>query len=231
MSLRVWSLMIGAVLQVAVPAFAAGAVETEDADSVLVVEETPRWLYWVDLGANFAGKVNVDLPVGLNVDSEVELDPGVRVDLGAGYRPLPWMRVGIETGYVWNSMGSVLGYGAADGQFTQVPIQAVAAIDRPLWGPLGFSVGGGAGGVWTRADSGATPLWRRVGSDRFVAGYQGFASLTYAIGRGMQVGLHYRLAVVDRLDWDLEYWGGAIQTTGTDAVVNHGIGVVFRADF
>jgi hypothetical protein len=45
------------------------------------------------------------------------------------------------------------------------------------------------------------------------------------------VGLHYRLAVVDRLDWDLEYWGGAIQTTGTDAVVNHGIGVVFRADF
>jgi opacity protein-like surface antigen len=231
MSLRVWSLIVGLAFHAAVPSVVEGAVEQDEVASVVVAEETPRWLYWVDLGANFTGKLDLELPVGLNVDPEVSLNPGVRIDLGAGYRPLPWLRVGVETGYVWNSMESVLGYDAEDGQFSQVPIQALVAIDRPLWGPLGFTVGAGAGGVYTRADSGSTPLWRRVGSDQFVAGYQGFAGLTYALGRRMEVGLHYRLAVTDQLDWDLEYWGGGIQTTRTEAVLNHGISVLFRADF
>lgn len=232
MRVRLWSLTVGLVLCGAAPSlFGDEAGPDDSAAAAVAMEETSRWLYWVDLGANFAGGTDLDLPIGLNVDPEVSFDPGVRIDAGAGYRPLPWLRVGVETGYVWNSMQSVLGFDSEDGELSQVPIQAVVAVDRPLWGPLGFTVGGGAGGIWTRADSGPTPLWRRVGSDRFVAGYQGFAGLTYVIGRKMQVGLHYRLAVTDRLDWDLEYWGGGVQTTQAGAVMNHGISVLFRADF
>jgi hypothetical protein len=203
-----------------------------------------RWTYWVDLGANFVGSTAVDAPFAQDDRYEVELHPGVRMDAGIGYRPTPWLRLGLETGYVWNEMQSLLGFDELDGEITQVPVQGIVAIDHRLWGPLSVTLGAGVGGVYTRSSSGNVLreiegedgpvldlLWREVGSNQFVVGYQGFAALTYRLGRGTHLGLQYRFFATDRLDWDLEYWNGAVQTAQTDPILNHGITAFFRADF
>jgi len=221
-------------------------------DAALGADEGPltsaprqdRWTYWVDLGANFVGTTDVDAPFAQDDQYEVELYPGVRMDLGIGYRPVSWLRVGLETGYVWNEMKSLLGFSELDGEISQVPVQGVVAIDRDLWGPLSMTIGAGAGGVYTRSTSGnvlwevdvggepvSTVLWRDVGGNQFVAGYQGFAGLTYRLGRGAHLGVQYRMSVTERLDWTLEYWNGGKQNAQTDRILNHGVTAFFRADF
>jgi len=221
-----------------------GATLGAGEDQLAPTARQDRWTYWVDLGANFVGPTEVDAPLAQNDQYEVELYPGVRMDLGIGYRPVSWLRVGFETGYVWNEMQSLLGFTELDGEISQVPVQGVVAIDQSLWGPLSLTIGAGAGGVYTRSSSGnvlweidagggpvSTLLWREVGSNQFVAGYQGFAGLTYRLGRGAHLGLQYRISVTEPLDWTMEYWNGGKQEAQTDRILNHGITAFFRADF
>jgi opacity protein-like surface antigen len=212
---------------------AAGASMARAASEAPVAAAAPpeRWTYWVDLGANFAGTTAVDSPTAFEGVREVRFDAGVRMDLGIGYRPVPWIRCGLETGYVWNPMSALLGYEQTDGELSQVPVQGLMAVESRLWGPLGGWLGGGVGGVYARTTSGWTPAWQSLGNNQFVAGYQGFAGLAYQLGRRSHLGLQYRFAVTDRLDWDIELSSGGIQEARTDPVMNHGITVFFRAEF
>jgi opacity protein-like surface antigen len=238
---RAWTTRLLAVLLLAL---SIDAVLGAGASPPTASPRQDRWTYWVDLGANFVGTTDVDAPFAQDDRYEVELKPGARIDLGIGYRPVPWLRVGFESGYAWNEMQSLLGFDELDGEITQVPVQGIVAIDHGLWGPLSFTIGAGAGGVYTRSSSGnvlreiderGEPvldlLWRDVGSNQFVAGYQGYAAITYELSRGTHLGLHYRIFGTERLDWTLEYWNGAVQTAQTDRIINHGVTAFFRADF
>ena len=77
-------------------------------------------------------------------------NPGIRLDLEPGYDLFPWLRLGAEASFLYNSLDSVqynnlILHGA--GGFYQVPLMGTVRGTWPTEGPIRGHAVGGFGGV------------------------------------------------------------------------------------
>jgi len=96
---------------------------------------------------------------------KITYQPGIRFDLEPFYNVTEWFAVGVETGFIYNTVHSISESGLSEGEpysatayngdssvgnaaLYQVPILANVRFQFPTEGPFRGYFGGGVGGVW-----------------------------------------------------------------------------------
>ncbi len=130
-----------------------GLCETLSSLSAEVEQGPARGFYFsANAGASWVQDLSFSGdPLGTG---KLKFDPGVRLDLGGGYRFSDSLAAGIETGLVANGARTV----GSDEEFNsltlfQVPILATLKYQIPLRSRFRPYLGAGAGGVYTELDN------------------------------------------------------------------------------
>jgi opacity protein-like surface antigen len=201
-------------------------------------EFAERWNVRLDMGGvvpedatltEFGGPVSGDT---------LKLNPGFQLDVAMGYRILPWLEVGPEFGFTFNTIDSVGGWSYPDSSFGQILMMANVRIEYPPQSRLAPYVGAGIGGVASFMTFGATDYYSYyhyyepdgTGTD-FVLGYQVFAGLRYRMAEQWNLGIQYRYLVTGDQHWNVDWWNGAEFGISTDGLRMHSICLVFSGDF
>lgn len=161
-----------------------------------------------------------------------EIDPGVALGLGAGYRFSPWLRVDVTVDHRTGSNTTLFSGGPAPGARGTVDLSATAALanlylDLGAWSGFTPYVGAGIGYAWTALDgyavtgcpapclSGGVDLTApALSTDRSVGdvAYALMAGVSVDAGRSLSVDLGYRYLS----------FGGARLGDGTGATIETG---------
>ncbi|HWQ92380.1 MAG TPA: outer membrane beta-barrel protein [Clostridia bacterium] len=169
--------------------------------------------------------------------SEIEFDPGFRLDAGFGYLLREGAVVGykrakavfdiaveLDAGFIYNEAKSI-GGSDLDGTGTtldlyQIPLMANAIFSFPITERLRVSTGGGVGGVvmLMHADSLASSASTE---EELVFGYQALANVSYGFTDNFSAGLSYRFLGTSNAEF-----GGDLQFSG-DSVMTHFLGLSF----
>lgn len=128
-------------------------------------------------------------------NSEINLEPGIRVGVRAGYGLTDWLAAEVETGVSANAIESVSGAIVSEGSLTSVPLLLNARLHVPDHERFSPYVGAGFG-VATTVLTGEEII---IGGTSFdgttadgVFAYQAFAGVDFAINDHMSVGVEYR---------------------------------------
>lgn len=132
---------------------------------------------------------------GLLPNSEITLEPGIRVGVRAGYGLTDWLAAEVETGVSANSIESVSGAIVAEGSLASVPLLLNARLHVPDNERFSPYVGAGFGLATTMLTGeeiiiGGTSF-DGVTADAVFA-YQLFAGMDFALNDHMSLGLEYR---------------------------------------
>lgn len=128
-------------------------------------------------------------------NSEISLEPGIRVGVRAGYGLTDWLAAEVETGVSANSVESVSGAIVAEGSLASVPLLLNARLHVPDHERFSPYIGAGFGLATTMltADDiiiGGTSFNGTTADAVFA--YQGFAGVDFAINNHMSIGAEYR---------------------------------------
>jgi opacity protein-like surface antigen len=195
------------------------------------------------IGADAGGVITPDTRVkgflgGVDPNTKVRLDPGVRFGFVGGYKLTDWFSVEAETGVYANNIKSITGADIrGDATLANIPFLLNARFEIPHGRcPITPYLGGGAGGSASvlsfdhHIDFNGERLH---GSDAApVFAYQAFAGLRYAINDRMGLGVEYHYFATTGPTWSADHTGGApsdhISFLGTQ---NHAISVAFDYRF
>jgi len=149
------------------------------------------------VGATEAEDVELKSYFGQTIapNSQITLDPGVRVGLHFGYELLDFLAAEAETGFSVNQLDTVTGANDADGYLSQVPLLINAKLHLPVDYPVSPYAGAGFGFSSTifTADNlniGGT-VYDGTSAD-VVFAYQFFAGIDIKVAEHMSVGAEYR---------------------------------------
>ena len=216
--------------------FNSAVISCALAQSAAAVDfSTVRPHAFVDLGANWVEDIKVRSIGGLGTgDTRLELDPGVRLSLGAGADFNRYLSLGVESGATFNEFDRVrgpAGTASFDGDLWQVPILGTLTLGYPNssnWVPF---IGGGAGAAYSvlRADRfsiGGLGSGADTSGDSFDFAYEGYGGLKYTYNERLSVGVLYKFFAIDSPEWDFD---------GTHArakdVHNHSVSLVLGYRF
>ncbi len=164
---------------------------------------------------------------------DVELDPGVRVNVAWGYNFNEYISAGLETGFIYNKVDEVNGAGSFDASLSHVPLlaQFLVRYDKPdcNWIPYGGVAAGGDASTLS-LDHVRAPNGSLVDGDDtdVVFAWQLFAGLRYRLNPTMSIGGGYKFYSASGATWDVSRAAGDIET-GTARV--HSVGVDFTLTF
>ncbi len=182
-----------------------GLCETLSSLSAEVEQGPARGFYFsANAGASWVQDLSFSGdPLGTG---KLKFDPGVRLDLGGGYRFSDSLAAGIETGLVANGARTV----GSDEEFNsltlfQVPILATLKYQIPLRSRFRPYLGAGAGGVYTELDN-LDVLGTVNNASDFTFGYEGFAGVLYQISPRIDLGLEYKF--MGTTDHSFQHVGG-----------------------
>jgi OOP family OmpA-OmpF porin len=163
--------------------------------------EQNRFYLKGDVGGTSAKDVSLRDFFGqpITANSEIELDPGIRFSVHAGYGITDWLAAEIETGVMANDIDSITGAVEADGSLANVPLLLNGKLHLPERYRISPYVGGGfglsstilSGDNITIAHPGGTTTLDGTTTD-VVFAYQGFAGVRFAINDDMGISLEYR---------------------------------------
>ena len=125
-------------------------------------------------------------------------NPGIRLDLEPGYDLFPWLRLGGEASFLYNSLDSVqynnlILHGA--GGFYQVPLMATVRGTWPTEGPIRGHAVGGFGGVCDILTVG-NEVARQVGRSSYYS---------YTWNYVFEVGAGVSFKIMSDMDLELDY--------------------------
>ena len=162
-----------------------------------------------DIGVAVADRVevrNVNSPglfSGATPGVKLDLDPGVRFGIAGGFNFNPFLGAEIETGFIYNSIKSVIGPGGSvpvDGSLSHVPIMAniVLRYDQPNSPFVPYGGGGAGGDLSIFSDNAADDS-----DTKFNFAWQAFAGVRYKLNETMSLGFAYKYYWVDDTSFDL----------------------------
>jgi len=168
-------------------------------------------------------------------NSEISLDPGIRVGVRAGYGLTDWLAAEVETGVTANGIDSITGATVADGSLATVPLLLNARLHIPDNSRFSPYAGAGFGLASTilTADKiviGGTSLDGATADAVFA--YQAFAGVDFAINDRMSLGFEYRYFHAEKSNMSADITVG----TPTDrvkigAIQTHAVSVAFKLRF
>jgi len=162
----------------------------------------------------------------------MKLSPGFQMDFAFNYKLTPWLAIGPELGFLYNSVNSFGDFSYHDTYLFQMPIMANITLEYPMAGRLVPYVGAGIGGVATALTFGEDYYWGPdgIGTD-FTLGFQAFAGLNYRFNPSTSLGVMYRFLYTDSEDWDVEWWTGYHFHVAVDPIQVHSICLVLSCRF
>lgn len=150
-----------------------------------------------DIGGTSASDVKLKEFFGqpIAANSEISLDPGVRVGIRGGYGVTDWLAAEIETGVSANDIDTITGATQAEGSIANVPLLLNLRLQVPEKNRISPYVGAGFG-LSSTVLSGEDII---IGGTRYdgttadaVFAWQGFAGLRFAINDQMGLSVEYR---------------------------------------
>ncbi len=215
----------------------AGVLPLETARAA---EYFPRWVARFDMGGTIPLDANVTEFGGPMGDGKFKLDPGFQMDLALGYRPTPWLEVGPELGFTFNSVNSVGGWSYPDSMLGQILMMANVRLEYPPKSRLAPFVGAGIGGAASFLTFGGDynnydyyyGYYEPAGSGSdFSMAYQVFAGVRYRMSDKWNVGVQYRYIWTDPQHWNVDWWNGSGFGISIDSLRMHSICLVFTGEF
>jgi len=199
-------------------------------DEPIFVE--PRWELRLDMGGTIPRDATLNCFGEPLTGQLLKLSPGFQMDLGFSYKLTPWLAVGPELGFLYNSVNSFGDFSYPDTSLFQMPIMANLTLEPPTQGRLVPYLGGGVGGVASILTFGEDYYWGPdgTGSD-FVFGFQIFAGLNYRLSPSSHIGVMYRFLYTDNQDWNVEWWTGYRLHVAADSIQVHSICLVLSHRF
>lgn len=205
--------------------------------AITVTAEQNRFYLRADVGGTSTKDVELREFFGqaLVPNSEIKLDPGIRVGVRAGYGLTDWLAAEVETGVTANSIDSITGAAQAEGSLASVPLLLNARLHVPDNSRFSPYAGAGFGLATTllSADKiviGGTALDGSTADAVFA--YQAFAGVDFAINDRMSLGLEYRYFHAEKSNMTADITVG----TPTDrvklgSIQTHAVSVAFKLRF
>jgi opacity protein-like surface antigen len=199
-------------------------------------EPFSRWVAHIDMGGIIPEDADLTEFGGPVSGEAMKLDPGFQFDLSGGYRVTPWLELGPELGFTFNSVDSIGGWSYPNTTLGQILMMANVRLEYPPQSRLAPFLGAGIGGVASFLTfGGASDYYYYYGPDGtgadFSLGFQAFAGLRYRFSDKWILGLEYRYLLTDSQRWDVEWWNGGGFTVGVDSIRMHSICLVFSGEF
>lgn len=215
--------------------FAATISATLLASSALAQEN--RFYLRADVGGTSTRDVELREFFGqaLVPNSQISLDPGIRVGVRAGYGLTDWLAAEVETGVTANGIDSITGATVADGSLASVPLLLNARLHVPDNSRFSPYVGAGFGLATTllTADKiviGGTSLDGSTAAAVFA--YQAFAGVDFAINDRMSLGLEYRYFHAEKSNMTADLTVGTpSDRVKLGAIQTHAVSVAFKFRF
>ncbi len=204
-------------------------------------EPSDRWTARLDLGGTIPADADLKELGGPVSGEKFKLDPGFQFDLSGGYRITPWLEVGPELGFTFNSVDSIGGWSYHDTMLGQILMMANVRLEYPVKTRLAPFVGAGIGGsasflTFGGGSSGNSYYYYYdyepdgTGSD-FSMAFQLFGGVRYRVAEKWNLGLEYRYLLTDAQRWDVDWRNGFDFTVGIGALRMHSICLVFSGEF
>ena len=165
---------------------------------------------------------------------KVKFDTGFRVSVGGGYNFNEYIGVGLETGFIYNSVDMLKGSGGSssdiDSSLSHIPLMANVTLryDKPdcKWVPyLGFGAGADVSILTADSLDGVDVDYRE--SD-VVFAWQAFAGVRYKITPSISIGAGYKYYRAESASWDAD---GVSDTIKFGAAGSHNIVATFNWSF
>ena len=200
-------------------------------------EDFPRWTGRFDMGGTIPEDATLTEFGGPVSGEKLKLDPGFQFDFSFGYRPTPWLEVGPELGFTFNSVDAVGHWSYPNTTLGQILMMANVRLEYPPRARLAPFIGAGVGGVasFLSFGGGYDSYYYYyepdgTGSD-FSLGFQAFGGLRYRVAENWDLGLEYRYLLTDKQHWDVEWWNGGSFGVTVDSIRMHSICLVFSGQF
>ena len=168
-------------------------------------------------------------------NTEIELDPGIRFGIRAGYGLTDWLSAEVETGVTANRIKSITGALEAEGALANVPLLLNARLHLPDSSRVSPYIGAGFGLANTvltgdNITIGGTTLNGTTADAVFA--YQVFAGLDFALNDRMSIGAEYRFfhAEPSNMTADLTV-GTPTDRVKLGRVETHAVSVAFKFRF
>ena len=206
--------------------------------SARAAEPFGRWTGRLDMGGTIPEEADLT-ELGRPVSGEkFKLDPGFQFDMSGGYRPTPWLEVGPEFGFTFNSVDSIGGWSYPDTTLGQILLMANVRLEYPVKSRIAPFIGAGIGGVASFLTFGDHSDYYYyyghepdgTGSD-FSLAFQLFGGVRYRVEGKWNLGLEYRYLVTDPQRWNVDWWNGSDFTVSIDSLRMHSICLVFSGEF
>jgi opacity protein-like surface antigen len=203
-------------------------------------EYFPRWVGRLDMGGTIPLDANITEFGGPMGDGKFKLSPGFQMDLALGWRATPWLELGPELGFTFNSVDSIGGWSYPDTTLGQILMMANVRLEYPPKSRLAPFVGAGIGGAASFLTFGGgynhydyyygyyDPAG--TGSD-FSLAFQFFAGVRYRVTEGWNLGVQYRYLCTDPQHWNVDWWNGSGFGIGIDSLRMHSVCLVFTGEF
>jgi opacity protein-like surface antigen len=195
-----------------------------------------RWYLKVAGGGNVTMDTELKEFFGEDTSgAEIEFDPGIRFDFGAGYNITDWFAAEVETGIIANDIDSIRGANRVDAIFSNVPIMGNIKFQLPKNYRVSPYVGAGAGVSFSILDSdeidfGSTSMHGSE-SDAVFA-WQAFGGIRFRLNDAMGLSIEYKYFWADDAEWEAEFSEGTFgDTSAFGRIETHSLSIVFDWTF
>ena len=195
------------------------------AGSYALADDTGLY-FGADLGPALTDDPKLKEFPGAGSGGDVELDAGVRLSLGAGYRFNHWFRAGGETGFIIHSLDG------ADASLSYVPFLTNVEFCLTNKSRVVPFIGGGPGFAITTISfdddnlSGGTTVDGSASDAAFA--WQIYGGLRYQLNENMSLGAVYKYFDVQSSTWEVDDTPADIRFGRTHT---HSFSVSFSMDF
>ncbi len=169
-----------------------------------------------DVGGNLTQDIDVKEFLGATLSgAKIELDPGFRGGLGAGYQFVDWASAEVELGFMGNYIKNMTGATHIhDAMIGNVPFLVNGKLQLPMGRcPVTPYIGAGVGFSETFFDIDVLEFRDAIGNIYGISGsdsdavfaWQAFAGLRYALNERMGLGVEYRYFQAESPSWQAEF--------------------------
>ena len=171
-----------------------------------------------EFGAAIQDKADVTEILGFaaNPALELEMDPGIRAGLAAGYQFNESVALELESGLTYNSIDTIAGTSPGSYDIYQVPVLLSLIYRIPVGRHFSAYVGGGGGGVMALLEGDDS-------DDDITYAWQVQAGAEWAIGEHLNLGLGYKLLGTGEIEWT--------NLATIDSLMTHSVQASIRLEF
>jgi opacity protein-like surface antigen len=196
--------------------------------------QDPGFYFKFGVGPSFTEDVKIQEFFGVTDLGSMDLDPGVRLDLGVGYQFERWIAAEFESGFIFNSIdrfgprNRVQDFG--DSSLSSVPLMLKLVLQAPIHDRFVPFAGAGAGGIVSILDLDDVYLPE---PDVFIHGsesdvvfaWQVFGGLRFILNERFDISLSYKYLRAQSPDYDIRpiFFGEPFERIKLGKIDNHSV--------